>query len=149
MIGPVDILKGENVRLTAINEQDISMMARWYEDTAYLRLFDARPAMPRTADMIRGDITGLQKSANDFVFAIKPLADETCLGYLEIDGVLWAHGVAGMGIGIGRPEHRGQGLGTEAAQLFVAPFYDLGPSSPARGAGAGGEDCGWRSYVAS
>ncbi|MFC1960887.1 GNAT family N-acetyltransferase [Chloroflexota bacterium] len=112
-----NILNGENVRLTAITDQDIATMTRWYEDAAYLRLFDARPAVPRSADMIRADIERLQKSANDFVFAIKPLADETCLGYLEIDGVLWAHGVAGMGIGIGATEQRGQGFGTEAGAL--------------------------------
>lgn len=117
MTGPIDILQGNRVRLTAISDQDIITMTAWYEDAAYLRLFDARPAAPRTAAMLRADIEGLQKSPNDFVFAIKLLGDDTCLGYLEIDGVLWAHGVAGMGIGIGATEQRGQGFGTEAGQL--------------------------------
>ncbi len=112
-----NLLRGEKVRLTAITDQDFPMMARWYEDAEFLRLFDARPAVPRSPDYLKQGMADRQKSERDFTFAIRPLNEEGIVGYLEIDGILWAHGVGGMAMGIGDPARRGQGLGTEAGQL--------------------------------
>ncbi len=121
-----NLLTGENVRLTAITDQDLKVMAKWYQDTQFLQLFDARPAVPRTSESLQGDIEELQKSSNDFVFAIKRLNDDTMIGYLEIDGILWSHGVGGFGIGIGESFNRSKGFGTEASKLALRfAFHEL------------------------
>jgi hypothetical protein len=43
-----NILQGPKVRLTSLNKDDASVMARWSEDTGYLRLQDTNLALPCT-----------------------------------------------------------------------------------------------------
>ena len=94
-----NLLHGKNVRLTAINEEDLRVMARWYSDAHFLRLFDARPAIPLTSESLEKQIKELQDSDRSFAFAIRPIGSEDIIGYLEIDGILWSNRVGGFGIG--------------------------------------------------
>jgi RimJ/RimL family protein N-acetyltransferase len=116
---PSNLLRGDRVRLAVLAEPDFAAIATWYEDAGFLQLFDATPAAPRTPAALREEMVERQKSANDFAFAIRLLDSGNLIGYLEIDGILWSHGVAGFGIGIGDPTHRGKGYGTEAGQLAL------------------------------
>ncbi|GAB4572011.1 MAG: GNAT family protein [Anaerolineae bacterium] len=119
MTVPTNFLHGERLRLTAINEADIQTMLVWYNDAAFLQLYDSRPAVPRTLESLKAEIEDMQKSQRDFAFAIKLLDDDTCIGYAEIDGIQWQHGSAGLGMGFGSAEHRGKGFGTEAGKLVL------------------------------
>ncbi|MBN2470581.1 MAG: GNAT family N-acetyltransferase [Anaerolineae bacterium] len=112
-----NILRGSRLCLDAITEDDLSTLNRWHQDAGFMRLLDARPAKPRAMADLREDFYGTQRSANGFVFAIRLLEGDTLIGWLELDNILWTHRVAGIGAGLGSPEHRGQGYGTEACQL--------------------------------
>ena len=114
------LLHGPRVRLGAFQDGDYAALARWHQDTAYLRLLDARPAVPPTPKMLQDEIEELQKSQRSYAFGVRLLETDALIGYVEIDGILWAHRVAGLGIGIDDPAYRGQGYGTEAAQLALA-----------------------------
>ncbi len=114
-----ELFRGAKVRLSALADDDIAAITRWYQDSKFLRLFDARPAYPRTAAELKTWYEELQKSSNDFVFAVRPLDGDTCIGYLELDGINWVHGVAGMALGIGDPAYRGKGYGTDATMLAL------------------------------
>lgn len=121
-----NLLTGNLVRLTALTEEDAAAMARWSMDATYLRLLDGRPAMPKTSAELAKEFTETQKSNRDFVFAVRPVNDTELIGYLEIDGIMWANRVGGLGIGFGAPEHRGKGFGTEAGQLGIRfAFHEL------------------------
>ena len=115
-----NLLQGPRLRLSAVQEADYEALARWHQDTAFLRLLDARPAMPPTPKMIREEIEDLQKSQRSFAFSVRLLDSDALIGYAEIDGILWAHRVGGLGLGIDDPAYRGQGYGTEAAGLALA-----------------------------
>lgn len=112
-----NILQGQHVRLDAITSDDLKIMQRWHQHAGFMRMLDARPMRPHTLDHLREEVEGMQKSDRDFTFAIRTCDDDTFIGWLEIDGILWTHRVAGLGIGIGSTDHRGKGLGTEACQL--------------------------------
>jgi RimJ/RimL family protein N-acetyltransferase len=114
------LLQGPRVRLGAFQEADYALLARWQQDTAYLRLLDARPAVPPTPNAVQDEIEELQKSQRSYAFGVRLLDTDALIGYVEIDGILWAHRVGGLGIGIGDPALRGQGYGTEAAELALA-----------------------------
>jgi RimJ/RimL family protein N-acetyltransferase len=114
-----NLLRGDKVRLTALTDGDFATIARWYEDAGFLRLFDSRPAYPKTTAGIKTWVEDMQKSPNCFVFAVRPLGSDECIGYLELDGIEWAHGVTGMGLGFGDPAHRGKGYGYEASLLAL------------------------------
>ena len=114
------LLRGSKVRLTALAEHDVATMARWYQDAEFLRLYDSRPAYPKTEAELSRWLEELQKDKNTFAFAIRPLEGDDLIGYLELDEVIWQHGVCGMGLSIGDQANWGRGFGYEATQLGLA-----------------------------
>lgn len=121
---PGDLLAGERVRLTAVEPGDLPLIARWYRDGRFNRLFDAEAAMPKTERAVAEHIENQQKSKTAFAFAIRPLEREDLLGYAEIDGIIWAQGAGWIAIAIGEAAQRGQGIGTDAMRLLLAFAFE-------------------------
>lgn len=114
-----NLLKGKKVKLTAINEKDMEIIARWYSDIDFLRFFDTAPALPKTELQLYEWIKSIQDSSSSVAFAIRPIEDDEIAGYIELDKISWVHGVATVGIGIGAAEHRGKGYAKEALKLLM------------------------------
>jgi len=114
------LLRGHKVRLTALAKNDLATMAHWYQDTEFLRLYDARPAYPKTEDELARWLEELQKANDIFAFAVRLLEGADLIGYVELDGINWQHGVCGMGLAIGDRANWGRGYGYETAQLALA-----------------------------
>ena len=114
------LLRGTRVRLTALTPDDLPTIARWYEDAEFARLYDARPARPKAEAELARWLEELQKANDTFGFAIRPSDSDDLIGTVELDGILWPHGVCGIGIAIGDRANWGQGYGYEAAQLALA-----------------------------
>lgn len=116
---PGNLFIGARVRLTAVEPRDISTITRWYADGRFMRLFDADAAMPKTEREVTEYVTEQQKSKSAFAFAIRPLAGDDLLGYIELDGILWPQGTGWLSIAIGDEAKRGQGYGAEALRLLL------------------------------
>jgi RimJ/RimL family protein N-acetyltransferase len=119
-----DLLRGPTVRLTALSRDDVPAIARWYQDGEFMRLYDARPAVPKTEAGLTRWLEDLEKDKTTFAFAIRALEGDELIGTLELDGILWAHRVCGMSIAIGDRANWGRGYGTEAAGLALAFAFD-------------------------
>lgn len=119
-----NILRGKTVRLTAVEKEDLGTVGRWYEDAGFARLFDAIPAAPKSAAQLAEWLDGVQKDKSGFLFAIRPVDEDTLLGYVELDGILWSNGNAWIGLGLGQRDNWGKGYGTEALQLTLAFAFD-------------------------
>ncbi len=120
---PSHLLYGQKVRLTAFNlAQDLPVLARWYHNPDFLRLFDTSPAYPKNEEALRKMLEEEQQqpAKNMYIFAVRSLEGEDLLGYLEIDEIDWVHGACGLGIGFGDPAHWDKGYGYEAMQLALA-----------------------------
>ncbi len=115
-----NLLQGETVRLTALRQEDLPTLVRWYQDAGFLRLFDSRPAYPRSEAQLAEWLDELRKADNIFAFGIRRLDSDDLIGYLELDGIQWPHRVCGMGMGIGDRAEWGKGYGHEAARLALA-----------------------------
>ena len=118
------LLRGTRVRLTALTPDDLPTIAGWYENAEFLRLYDARPALPKAEAELSRWLEELQKAQDSFTFAIQTLESDHLVGITELDGILWAHGVCGMSIAIGDRANWGKGYGYEAAQLALAFAFD-------------------------
>ena len=118
------LVHGSRVRLTALRQDDLPTIARWYEDAGFMRLYDARPAVPKTEAALARWLEEVGKAENTLAFAIRPVEGDDLIGTLELDGILWTHGVCGIGIAIGDRANWGQGYGTEAAGLALAFAFD-------------------------
>lgn len=119
-----NILRGKSIRLTAVEKEDLATIGRWYEDAGFARLFDATPAAPKSASQLAQWLEEAQKDNSGFLFAIRPADQETLLGYVELDGILWTNGSAWLGLGLGERQNWGQGYGTEAMQLTLRFAFD-------------------------
>jgi RimJ/RimL family protein N-acetyltransferase len=135
---PTQLLAGAKIRLTSCTAADLAVIARWQQDAAFLRLYDARPAYPRSEAALNDWLTQANRATDAFVFGIRliervdpadsglPPATDALIGLLELDGILWTHQVGGLSIGIGEPAYRGRGYGAEAMQLALAfAFHEL------------------------
>ena len=121
-----DLFRGEHTLLTAFSADDLSDLARWQEDSEFLRLFDARPAYPKTEAQLEQWLEDFHKDPNAYLFAIRLVASDEIIGYVELDGIMWAHGNGWLGIGIGDRAYWGRGFGAEAARLAVNyAFHEL------------------------
>ena len=103
----IEILRGTRVRLAAMRPDDAAVLAHWWEHGAFMRHYDSVPAVPRTEAQIAKDIAQHQERANDFLFAIRRLDDDTLLGQLEFDGISWQHRTTYVSIVIFDPDQRG------------------------------------------
>ncbi len=119
-----NLFRGTHIRFTALTPGDLPTLAGWYEDAGFLRLYDSRPAYPKTEAELGKWLAEVAEDKNTFVFAVRPLAGDDLLGYLELDGIDWQHGVCGMGLGFGERANRGKGYGYEATQLALRYAFD-------------------------
>jgi RimJ/RimL family protein N-acetyltransferase len=125
MIAP-NLLRGEKVRLTAVNPNDMSAIARWWADTDFLRFYDTPPATPRNEDQLSRRFDLSQTSSELFLFAIRLLIDDGIIGLLEFDGINWWNRTTFVSIGIGEAEQRGRGYGLDAMSAGLRfAFHEL------------------------
>ncbi len=113
------LLRGTRVQLTALTQDDLPVIAGWYQDTEFMRLLDATPAHPKSVESLRAWLDDAQKASDGYLFGIRLLDDNTLIGFIELDGILWTHGTAWFSIAIGMREYWEQGYGTEAARLAL------------------------------
>ncbi len=120
------LLRGDKVRLTTCNPEDLPTVARWYEDARFARFLDAAPASPRSERNLGEWLNGYDKSSSGYLFGIRLLDAEELIGFIELNAILWPHGVCRLAIAIGEVAHRGKGYGHEALRLALQfAFHEL------------------------
>lgn len=121
-----NILRGERIRLAAINKDDLPVFAGWYEDAGFSRLSDSTPAAPLSEAQWAARLEEQQKAEDGFLFAIRELEEDSLIGYVELDGIQWTHQTAWMGIALGDRAYWGKGYGREAMKLILKfAFHEL------------------------
>jgi RimJ/RimL family protein N-acetyltransferase len=118
------LLRGSSVWLAALTEDDLPAIARWYENAAFMRLYDSRPAYPKTERDLKQWLEKVREDRSTYAFGVRTLAEDALIGTLELDGIIWPHRVCGTGLAIGDPVNWGQGYGQDAAQLGLRFAFD-------------------------
>lgn len=114
-----DLFRGTLVRLAALASADLPILVNWYEDALFQRLYDTRPAYPKTQAELDRWLADSLEDKSSFLFGIRAMEGDELLGYLELDGIDWQHGVCGMGLALGERANWGRGYGYEATQLAL------------------------------
>lgn len=118
------LLHNQQIRLTALTLDDLPTVGRWHQDPTFLRLFDARPARPRTATELSTWLEAQHKDSTAFVLGARLIDDADLLGYIELDGIHWTHGSAWLAYCIGDEIARGKGYGTASVRLALQFAFD-------------------------
>jgi RimJ/RimL family protein N-acetyltransferase len=114
-----NLLTGTKVYLTSLTRQDMPVVAEWYQNAEFLRLFESGPAYPKTEEALIRQMEEDEKSKRDFPFAVRLAENGLLIGLVVIDGVEWNNRVGGLALGLGNPAYWGKGYGFEAAQLVL------------------------------
>ncbi len=114
-----DVLKGSLVRLAPFKADDAEQMSRWTEDYDYLRRMDTDWAVPDTVDQFREKDRRGSRGKNSVEFRLRTIEDDQLIGFVALHSVEWNNQACLMAIGIGHPDYRSKGYGTDALQLIL------------------------------
>ncbi|WP_096911856.1 GNAT family N-acetyltransferase [Neobacillus jeddahensis] len=114
-----DLFKGKLVKLTAARDTDAEEMARWHGNSDYLRNVDTDLAIPQSVHTLREQDTSKGNGSRTIEFRIRTLSDDALIGFVALHSIEWNNQTGFLAIGIGNPEFRGKGFGTDALQLIL------------------------------
>lgn len=114
-----DLLNGKNLYLTSFKEEDLSVFESWYNDIAFLRVYDMIPAFPISQIELKDMIKDIRQAHDRYIFAVRSKTDNRLVGVTGFENILWNNGTAIIYIGIGDPLSRGKGFGSEALALTM------------------------------
>ena len=117
-----DILKGELVRLSAFDPEEVGRAgSRWSLNSEYRRLFDVEAMHLRSTrnvtQLIEKEIEESSPAAH--FFSMRTLADDKLIGEVYLDVYNWSGRDAFVGIGIGEREYWSKGYGTDAMSILL------------------------------
>jgi RimJ/RimL family protein N-acetyltransferase len=117
-----DILKGEVVRLSALDADELGKAsARWGRDSEFRRLLDSNAphlySQKAVQKWFEKDID--EQLVNQYWFSIRTLADDKLLGDIDLFVYDWAGRDAFVGLGIGEREFWGRGYGTDVMRVIL------------------------------
>jgi RimJ/RimL family protein N-acetyltransferase len=117
-----DIYKGELVRLSAMDAEEISSaFSRWSRDTEFRRLLDSGAAhtssLTGTKKWLEKELD--EQSINQHWFSVRKLDDDKLLGDIDLYIYNWPSRDAFVGLGIGEREFWGKGYGTDLMKLIM------------------------------
>jgi len=118
------LFEGEHICLAPIEtDKDAEIQAKWTESAEFLRLLSTEPAIPASPEAVKKRYEAIEKKMetdrNLFYFTIRLRPDDRLIGFAQIYWIEWAGGYARLQLGIGLPDERGKGYGSEALRLLL------------------------------
>jgi len=101
------LFEGRKLRLTPIDlEKDSPIVAQWTTDLVLARrLRSEQPVRPLAVFEVRKVLDNWikehERSKNAFLYALRPLEDDSLIGMIRISSVMWVHGAAVLDLMIG------------------------------------------------
>jgi len=118
-----DILKGEHVRLGAVDHEELGRAyAVWNKDSELTRYLDARMvslhSTKRISNFFEKEMEDLAPASH--YFTIRALEDNRLLGDINLDVINdWGSRDSFVGLGIGDRRDWGKGYGTDAMKVML------------------------------
>lgn len=113
------LFEGDLVRLAAPRPEDAECFVRWSHDPEYLRQVDTDTARPRTLAEINEEFSKSPAHTNELYFHLRTVAEDRLIGFGALHSIEWNNQAGILSIGIGEPEYRGKGYGTDALRLLL------------------------------
>ena len=126
-----DLFQGEKICLAPVDmEHDPEIISLWSHDSSYLRALGPALAQPVPPSKVKKMLEELEKdsdkSGNLYHFTIRTLDGDRLIGTAQIKWIEWSTGSGWANLGIGSPDDRGKGYGTEAFhKLLRYAFHEL------------------------
>ena len=120
---------GQLVCLAPIDhEKDAEIESRWTHNAEYMRLLYPEAARPLSPWQVKKRYEAIEKEMDEnknlFHFAIRLRTDDRLVGFAQIYWIEWANAVGVLRLGIGDPDDRRKGYGSDALQLLLRYAFD-------------------------
>jgi RimJ/RimL family protein N-acetyltransferase len=119
----------ENICLAPIDhEKDAEIEARWTHEAEYMRMLSPEPALPQSAAQLKKRYEKIEKDQDEkkdlFYFTVRMRSDDRLVGFARLYYVEWSNGGGFIQLGIGDPNDRRHGYGTEVLRLLLRYAFD-------------------------
>jgi RimJ/RimL family protein N-acetyltransferase len=123
------LFEGEHICFGPIDhEKDPDIESRWTHDASYLRMISLDPALPASPARIKKHYEAIEKDQEEkknlFYFTLRMRSDDRLIGFARLYWIEWSNGIGFVELGIGDPEDRGHGYGSEALGLLLRFAFD-------------------------
>ncbi len=118
------LYESERICLAPIDhEKDAEIESKWTHDAEYLRLLNLDPARPLSPAQIKKKYEVIEKEQEEskslFHFTIRMRTDDRLIGFGQIKWIEWSNGTGVIQLGIGDPNDRLHGYGTDVVRLLL------------------------------
>ncbi len=119
----------ENICLAPIDhEKDAEIESRWTHDAEYMRLVSLEPALPQSAAQLKKRYEKIEKDQDEkrnlFYFTVRMRPDDRLVGFARLYWIEWSNAGGFVQLGIGDPNDRQHGYGTEVLRLLLRYAFD-------------------------
>jgi len=120
----VPLFESDLICLAPIDhDKDPEVELIWSHDTTYMRMLSPEPVRPLAPTQVKKKYESIEKQIDDnknlFYFTIRMRSDDRLIGFARLYWIEWSNGTGNIQIGIGEPDARGRGYGSEALQLLL------------------------------
>lgn len=109
---------GNSVRLAPPSGDEAESYFRWFSDPDFMRQMDTDYVRLRSKRDWERQLEQAD-GPNAVSFRIRTLNDDKLIGFIVIHSIEWNNGTGLLSMGIGDPDHRGKGHGTDAVRLML------------------------------
>jgi len=118
------LFEAQDVRFGPIDhETHPEIESRWTHDEEFTRLMELKPVRPLSPAMVKKQYETIEKDMDEqknlFYFTILARDEDRLIGKALIEWVDWSSGNGFIRIGIGEPEFRSKGYGSQALGLLL------------------------------
>jgi RimJ/RimL family protein N-acetyltransferase len=118
------LFEEKDVRFGPIDhETHPDIEAKWTHDAEFMRLMELKPVRPLSPAVVKKQYEAIEKEMeeekNQFYFTIRAREDDRFLGKALVEWIDWANGNGFIRLGIGAPEDRCKGYGSQALTMLL------------------------------
>lgn len=96
---------------------------KWTHDAEFMRLMELKPVRPLSPALVKKQYESIEKQMEEdkdmFYFTIRTRSDDRLIGKAIIEWIDWTNGNGWVRLGLGAPEDRRRGLGSQALHLLL------------------------------
>ncbi len=118
------LFEARDIRFGPIDhETHPAIESKWTHDGEYMRLMELKPVRPQSPAMVRKQYEAIEKQMDEeknlFYFTIRSRSDDRLIGKAILEWVDWTNGNGWLRLGLGSPDDRRKGYGSQALRLLL------------------------------
>lgn len=118
------LFDAQDIRFGPIDhEAHPEIESKWTHDAEYMRLMEIKPVRPLSPFLVKKQYESIEKNMDEdknlFYFTIRARADDRLIGKAVVEWIEWTNGNGWLRLGLGNPEDRRKGYGSQALRLLL------------------------------